>query len=96
MSAYCLFDNVEVNDPSKLEEYKSKVLPIVEKYLGKYVVLGGDTEVVEGKWAPVYLVMIEFPNMELAKKWYYSKEYKGLKALRLSATKSNAAIIEGL
>ena len=40
MSAYCLFDNVEVNNPSKLEEYKSKVLPIVEKYLGKYVVLG--------------------------------------------------------
>ena len=96
MSAYCLFDNVAVNNPAKLEEYKNKVLPVVEKYGGKYVLLGGNTEVVEGQWKPVYPVMIEFPDVELAKKWYYSEDYKDLKALRLSAVTSNAVIMEGL
>ncbi len=96
MSAYCLFDNLEVHDPEKLEEYKSKVLPVVEKYHGKYVVLGGKTEVVEGRWQPVHLVMIEFPDVELARQWYYSEEYRELKALRLSAVVSNGAIVEGL
>ena len=96
MSAYCLFDNVAVNNPAKLEEYKNKVLPVVEKYGGKYVLLGGNTEVVEGQWKPVYPVMIEFPDVELAKKWYYSEDYKALKALRLSAVTSNAVIMEGL
>lgn len=96
MSAYCLFDNVAVNNPAKLEEYKNKVLPVVEKYGGKYVLLGGNTEVVEGQWKPVYPVMIEFPDMELAKKWYYSEDYKALKALRLSAVTSNGVIMEGL
>ena len=96
MSAYCLFDNRVVKNPAKLEEYKKRVLPVVEKYHGKYVVLGGETEVVEGNWKPTYLVMIEFPNQELAKKWYYSEEYRDLKALRLSATESNAAIIAGV
>lgn len=96
MSAYCLFDNLSVNDHQKLEEYKKNVFPIVEKYHGKYVVLGGKTEVIEGNWEPTQLVMIEFPNMQFAKKWYDSADYKDLKALRLSATTSNAAIIEGL
>lgn len=96
MSAYCLFDNIAVSNPAKLEEYKNKVLPVVEKYGGKYVLLGGNTEVVEGQWKPVYPVMIEFPDVELAKKWYYSEDYKDLKALRLSAVTSNAVIMEGL
>jgi uncharacterized protein (DUF1330 family) len=96
MSAYCLFDNLVVKDGAKLEEYKTKVIPVVEKYQGKYVVLGGNTQVVEGDWKPVYLVMIEFPNLQLAQGWYYSQEYKELKALRLSATESNGAILEDI
>lgn len=96
MSAYCIFDNLVVKDGAKLEEYKTKVVPVVEKYGGKYLVLGGDTLVVEGNWKPVYLVMIEFPSLELAKGWYYSEEYRALKALRLSATESNGAILEGI
>jgi hypothetical protein len=28
MSAYCFFDNLEVTDPAKLEEYKSRVAPV--------------------------------------------------------------------
>ncbi|MDN5214764.1 DUF1330 domain-containing protein [Fulvivirgaceae bacterium BMA12] len=96
MSAYCLFDNLTVKDPEKLEMYKSQVLSIVEKYQGKYVVLGGETEVVEGAWKPTYLVMIEFPSLALAKEWYHSEDYKALKALRLSATDSSAVIIQGL
>ena len=35
MAAYCLFDNVEVNDPAKLEQYAAEVLPIVERYGGR-------------------------------------------------------------
>ncbi len=96
MSAYCLFDNLTVKDPEKLEMYKNQVAPVVEKYQGKYVVLGGDTEVVEGSWEPTYLVMIEFPSKALAKAWYHSEDYKALKALRLTATDSSAVIIQGL
>ncbi len=30
MAAYCLFDNLEVLDAGKLEEYKGRVRPVVE------------------------------------------------------------------
>jgi len=96
MSAYCLFDNLEVTDGAKLEEYKSRVLPTVQRYGGRYVVLGGGTDVVEGQWRPTYPVMLEFPSLEHAHRWYDSEEYRELKSLRLSAVRSNGVFMEGL
>jgi uncharacterized protein (DUF1330 family) len=40
--------------------------------------------------------MIEFPSLDRAHQWYASDEYRELKALRLSAVRSNAVFIEGL
>ena len=96
MAAYCLFDNLQVHDPAKLEEYKKSVFPIVEKYQGKYVVVGGNTEVIEGVWDVKYLVMLEFPSLDHARKWYHSPDYAELKKLRLSAVEGKALIIEGI
>ena len=95
MKAYCLFDNVHVHDLPSLEKYKTIAAPLVEKYDGKYVVLGGRFHVTEGSWSPTYLVMIEFPSYEKATQWYYSEDYKAAKAMRLSAVDSNAVIMEG-
>ena len=96
MSAYCFFDNLETIDPAKLEEYKSSVAPVVEQYGGRYIVLGGKFQVIEGDWSPTFPVIIEFPSLEQAYRWYDSDEYQTLKKLRLSAVKSNAFFLEGL
>lgn len=96
MSAYCLFDNLDVSDPHKLDEYKQRVAPVVEKFGGRYVVMGGPVERVEGDWSPTFPVMIEFPSLEKAKQWYASDDYAELKALRLSAVTSNGVIIAGV
>jgi uncharacterized protein (DUF1330 family) len=96
MAAFCLFDNLEVFDGGKLEEYKSRVVPLVERYGGRYVVLGGKVNVMEGQWRPTFPVMIEFPSIDRAHEWYASDEYRELKALRLSAVRSSAVFIEGL
>jgi uncharacterized protein (DUF1330 family) len=95
MKGYCLFDNIQVNDLSRLEQYKKKAEPLVARYGGKYVVLGGQFRVVEGSWGPTFLVMIEFPSYEKANEWYFSEDYRALKELRLSAVESNAIIMEG-
>lgn len=95
MAAYCLFDNVRVDDPAKLEQYATAVLPIVERYGGHYVLIGGKVEVVEGDWRPTFPVMIEFPSLEHAYRWYNSYEYQEYKALRQSAGEFNAVFMEG-
>ncbi len=94
MAAYCLFDNVRVDDPAKLEQYAAAVLPIVERHGGRYVLIGGKVDIVEGDWRPTYPVMIEFPNLEQAYRWYNSEEYQEYKELRLSAGEYNAVFME--
>ena len=95
MPAYFLVDTREIKDAAKLEEYRARVSPVVEKFGGRYLSIGGPFEVVEGTWRPVYPVLIEFPSMELARRWYDSEDYRELKQLRLAATASSGVFLAG-
>ena len=96
MSAFALFDNIRIDSPERLEEYKSRAGATVAQYGGRYLVLGGSTELKEGEWKPTFPVMIEFPSLERAQAWYNSEEYRPLKELRFGAGEFNAVFIEGL
>lgn len=96
MPAYFLVDTREVKDAAKMEEYKTRVTPVVEKFGGRYLVIGGPFEVVEGEWRPVFPVLIQFPSMDEARRWYDSEEYRELKRLRLTATSGSGVFIAGL
>jgi uncharacterized protein (DUF1330 family) len=96
MSAYCLFENLEITDLAQLEAYKARVAPLVQRFGGRYVVLGGNAQRVEGDWTPAYLVMIEFPDLAQATNWYHSPEYAEVKQLRLAAGRFNGVILEGI
>jgi uncharacterized protein (DUF1330 family) len=96
MSAYCLFQNLKVTNPSKMQEYVERVKPITESFGGKYVVLGGEVQLKEGDWTPVWPVIIEFPSMQAANEWYNSTEYAPLKELRTAAGEFSAVFIDGM
>lgn len=96
MSAYFLFDNLSVSDPEKLDEYREKVGPVVEKFGGRYRAVGGPATIFEGDWAPTYPIIIEFDNAEKARAWYDSDDYRDLKTLRQSAVTCNSVLIDGL
>lgn len=96
MTAYCLFDNVEITDPDALAEYASQTLPTIQAYSGRYLAIGGDIEVKEGASMVTFPVLIEFPNLEDANAWYDSPEYAPLKQLRHGAGIFNATFFPGL
>ena len=96
MSAYFLFDNLEVRDPAALEDYKARTAPVVAKFGGRYTSVGGPVTVFEGDWRPTFPVLIEFDDADRARAWYGSEEYRELKALRQSAVRCNGVLIEGL
>ena len=82
-----------------LENYKqySEVLPkIVTKYGGKYLVRGGNVELVEGDWNPKRIVVLEFPTMEQAKTWYNSAEYHDAKQMRFASADTNLLFADGI
>ncbi len=86
---------VEVTDPATYEEYRKRVPAIVAQYGGKYLVRGGAVEKKEGAWEPKRLVVLEFPSLEQARKWYHSPEYAPVLALRLKAARSKVLLVEG-
>ena len=69
MAAYLIVD-IEITDPIGFNEYRKAVVPLIEKFGGKYVAVGDQIENLEGNWLPKRIVMIEFPSMQRAKEWF--------------------------
>lgn len=95
MSAYLIVD-IDIHDAAGLEEYRQQVPATVTKYGGRFIVRGGKYERLEGDWQPKRLVLLEFPSVEQAKRWYDSDEYRPLKAMRLKASNGNLILVEGV
>lgn len=94
MSAYVLGE-IEVTDPAAYEQYRRQVLATIEKFSGRFLVRGGHVEPLEGNWSPKRMVILEFPGMEQALKWYRSPEYAPLIRLRQSASRGKLVLVEG-
>src|ERR671924_1424728 len=75
MSAYVISE-VEVVDEAEADRYRSIAQRSIEQHGGRYVVRGAVPEAVEGEWDEGQrLVVVEFPSLEAAHKWYESPEY---------------------
>ncbi len=95
MAAYVIVE-VNVTDPQLFAEYAKGVPATILAYGGKYLVRGGTTETKEGNWVPKRVVVLEFPSMDQARKWYDSSEYKPLLGMRLRAASAKLILVEGV
>ena len=95
MPAYVIVD-VHVRDPERYQEYRTMVPASLEKYGGKFLVRGGKFEKLEGDRDFGRVVVLEFPGVEAARRWYDSPEYREAKALRLRTADSHLIIVEGV
>jgi len=94
MKAYVIAD-VDVKDAARYPEYTSQVLATIEKFGGRFIARGGGVEVLEGKWEPHRIVIIEFPDMESLKGWYNSGEYAPLIKLRQKYSEGSLICVQG-
>jgi uncharacterized protein (DUF1330 family) len=94
MSAYVIGE-IEVTDPAVYEDYRKQVLAVVTQYGGRFLVRGGQVDPKEGGWTPKRIVVLEFPSMAQARKWYDSPEYAPLIQLRQKASKGKLILVEG-
>lgn len=94
MAAYVIVD-VKINDTARYEEYKKLTPASIAAYDGKFIVRGGATETLEGDWKPGRVVVLEFPNAELAKEWWNSSEYAAAKSIRQGAATTKMILVEG-
>jgi uncharacterized protein (DUF1330 family) len=96
MPAYVIASVTEARDQEKLAEYRERNTDAVARHGGRFIVRGGHHEVLEGDWAPVRLVVMEFPDLDAARGWYASDDYAPLRELRQSASDTDIVVVEGV
>ena len=96
MPAYVIANVTKAWDQDKLAEYRERNTDAVARHGGRFAARGGRHEILEGDYAPVRVVIIEFPDLDAARGWYESEEYAPLRELRRSASATDIYMVEGV
>lgn len=92
--AYLVFRS-EFPAPEKLKPYGRAVVPLVEKFGGRFIVTANQPESIEGRPDPRRLVIIEFPSLAVARAFWASPEYAEVRKLRDGLGDVQAVMAEG-
>ena len=95
MAAYVIVET-DVTDPEQYEHYKAASPAAIVAGGGRFLVRGGELAVLEGDWQPSRLVMLEFEDLEAARRWYESEAYQEAKKLREGAASFRAVAVRGI
>ncbi|MEE4661346.1 MAG: DUF1330 domain-containing protein [Halieaceae bacterium] len=95
MSVYVIVDN-EVHDPEPYAEYLRLVTPTVAKYGGRYKVRAGHIHFADSDWEPDRLVVIEFDDVDAARRWVDAEDVAEIHAMRRRHARSRLIIIDGV
>lgn len=95
MPAYVIIET-DVHDPEQYQRYKDAAPVTVAAEGGRFLARGGELAVLEGDWDPRRLVILEFEDLETARRWYDSDGYGEAKLLRESAATLRMVAVESL
>ncbi len=91
-----MISDVEMRDPALFDAYRKLAAATIAQYGGRYVVRGGAIDPVEGGWTPQGIVIVEFADMETARRWYRSPEYAEALKIRQGALTRRLIFVEGV
>src|ERR1700724_2457250 len=95
MPSYYIGEHI-ISNVALFDDYLAKVVPMVERFGGRYLTKAGSHEILEGDWKPNRVVIIEFPDIASIKNWYGASEYQPLIELRRSAATDVMIMLEGV
>jgi uncharacterized protein (DUF1330 family) len=76
-------------------EYLEQVEATFIPYGGQWLALDAQVESIEGAW-PGSVVLMSFPDMDTAKQWYESAEYREILHLRTDSAVSDLILIDAV
>jgi uncharacterized protein (DUF1330 family) len=95
MPAYIIVET-DITDPEQYERYKAASPGAIAAAGGRFVVRGGELAVLEGDWHPSRLVVLEFEDLDAAKRFYESEEYAAARKLREGAARLSMVAVAGV
>src|SRR5262249_61355879 len=95
MSAYGIAHMRKVSAGPQIVEYLRRIDATLRPFGGRFIVHGGEVEVLEGSW-PGSAIVIEFPDLAAARGWDRSAAYQEILRLRTDNSESAIIIIHGV
>jgi len=93
LPAYLLAQLEAKNHAEYIEKYGNAVVPMLARFDGEVLVASATASVREGKSTANWTVVIRFPSLAQATKFYDSKEYEPLKALRMNQLTHGGTVV---
>ena len=94
MPGYVIAD-MTVTDPETYAGYRALTPGTIAAFGGRFLVRGGDHEVIGGAWTPGRLVLLEFESPARAAGWYDSPAYVEARAIRQRASTGSLVLLDG-
>jgi uncharacterized protein (DUF1330 family) len=88
-----LLQDVRMGPP--IVEYLERIDATLAPYDGRFIVHGGQMEMLEGT-NPGVLIVIEFPDADRAREWYASPAYQEILPLRTENAESTIFLVDGV
>ena len=95
MTAYAVAHMRQVTMGPQIVEYLHRIDATLEPFGGRFLVHGGDVEVIENDW-PGHLIIIEFPDRQQMRGWYDSPAYQAILPLRTDNSHSDVIMVDGV
>ena len=89
-----IIGHITVKDPEAYKEYVVKDTPILQGLGGRFIVRGGQAQVMEGESLERHVV-IEFPSYEAALAAYNDPDYQEVAEIRRRNADSTIIVVEG-
>lgn len=89
-----IIGHITVNDPEAYKEYVARDTPILQALGGRFIVRGGQAQVMEGETLMRHVV-IEFPSYEAALAAYNDPDYQEVADIRRRTADSVILVVEG-
>jgi uncharacterized protein (DUF1330 family) len=95
MAGYAVAHMREVRVNTEIVNYLEHIDATLRPFGGRFIVHGGEVEVLEGSW-PGHLVVIEFPDRASARAWYRSPAYQSIVRLRTDNSNGDVVLVDGV
>ncbi len=93
MSALMIIQ-AKITDPEKFMQYAAKAPALITKFGGRYRVMRGQAEQLEGSPDDRKIVVSQWPSMDAAREFWNSDEYAELRELRAGAAEIDVHLVE--
>lgn len=95
MTSYAVAHLRAVEMSQDLLDYIKMIDATLQPYQGRFIIHGGDKEVLEGEFFDD-LIVLAFPDRAMARAWYASSAYQAILPKRQGSSRGDVFLIDGV